>query len=71
VWPDQIKGHLQTQHKVSRKRAEIVREQFRSWAGLVQYLSELKVLGCVSWPVPQLAVYADEIVCELDLGKCQ
>jgi hypothetical protein len=30
VWPDQIKGHLQAQHKVSRKQAEIVGEQIRS-----------------------------------------
>jgi hypothetical protein len=35
VWPDQIEGHLQEQHKVSRKQADIVGEQIRSWAGLL------------------------------------
>jgi hypothetical protein len=50
VWPDQIEGHLQGQHKVSRKQAEIVGEQIRSWAGLVQYPSELEVPR----PVPVL-----------------
>jgi hypothetical protein len=71
VWPDQIEGHLQGQHKVSRKQAELVGEQIRSWAGLLQYPSELAVPGSVPRPVPQLAVYADGMVCELDLGKCQ
>ncbi|KAF7448726.1 DUF3505 domain containing protein [Pyrenophora tritici-repentis] len=37
VWPDQIEGHLQKQHKVSYKEAEAVGQQVRSWAGLVQY----------------------------------
>ncbi|KAG9382315.1 DUF3505 domain containing protein [Pyrenophora tritici-repentis] len=43
VWPDQIEGHLQKQHKVSYKEAEAVGQQVRSWAGLVQYPSELEV----------------------------
>ncbi|KAG9375907.1 hypothetical protein A1F94_013651 [Pyrenophora tritici-repentis] len=42
VWPDQIEGHLQKQHKVSYKEAEAVGQQVRSWAGLVQYPSELE-----------------------------
>ncbi|KAG9382309.1 DUF3505 domain containing protein [Pyrenophora tritici-repentis] len=44
VWPDQIEGHLQKQHKVSYKEAEAVGQQVRSWAGLVQYPSELERL---------------------------
>ena len=71
VWPGQIKGHLQGQHKVSRKQAEIVGEQIRSWAGLLQYPSELEVPGGVPRPIPQLAVYADGMLCELDSGQCQ
>ncbi|KAF7445726.1 DUF3505 domain containing protein [Pyrenophora tritici-repentis] len=43
VWPDQIEGHLQKQHKVSYKEAEAVGQQVRSWARLVQYPSELEV----------------------------
>jgi hypothetical protein len=31
------RGPLQEQHKVSRKQADIVGEQIRSWTGLLQY----------------------------------
>jgi hypothetical protein len=44
VWPNQIEGHLQEQHKTSRKEAEVVGQQVRSWAGLTQYPSELSLL---------------------------
>jgi hypothetical protein len=71
VWPDQIKGHLQNQHKVSRNQAEIVGELIRSWPGLLQYPSKLEVLGGVPQPVPQLPVYTDEILCQLDPSGCQ
>jgi hypothetical protein len=70
VWPDQIEAHLQQQHKVSRKQAEIVREQIRSWAGLLQYPSKLEVPGGMPRPVPQLPVYADGLRCQLDSGQC-
>jgi hypothetical protein len=70
VWPDQIKGHLQGQHKVSRKLAETVGEQIRSWPGLIQYPSELEVPSGVPRPVPQLPMYADGLQCQLDSGQC-
>ncbi|KAG9375668.1 hypothetical protein A1F94_013724 [Pyrenophora tritici-repentis] len=56
VWPDQIEGHLQKQHKVSYKEAEAVGQQVRSWAGLVQYPSELEVPTGAPKPVRQLPV---------------
>jgi hypothetical protein len=71
VWPDQIESYLQEQHRVSRKQADIVREQIRSWAGLLQYPSELEVPGGVPQPVPQLPVYADGILCQLYPSGCQ
>jgi uncharacterized C2H2 Zn-finger protein len=70
VWPGQIESHLQGQHKVSYKQAEIVGEQIRNWAGLLQYPSELEVPGGVSRPVPQLAMYTDGLLCQLDSGQC-
>ena len=70
MWPEQIEGHLQEQHKVSRKQAETVGEQVRSWAGLLQYPSELAVPGGVPRPVPQLPVYPDGLRCQLDSGHC-
>jgi hypothetical protein len=51
VWPDQIEGHLQEQHKISRKEAETVGEQIRSWAGLIQYPSELEIPSNIPKPV--------------------
>jgi hypothetical protein len=71
VWPDQIESHLQEQHKVSRKQADIVGEQIRSWADLLQYPSELKVPGGVPQPVLQLPMYADGILCQLYPSSCQ
>ncbi|KAI1521337.1 hypothetical protein PtrSN001A_012196, partial [Pyrenophora tritici-repentis] len=50
-------GHLQRQHKVSHKEAEAVGQQIRSWAGLVQYPSELEVPSGVPKPVRQLPVH--------------
>jgi hypothetical protein len=43
VWPDQIKGHLQEQHKISRKDSEAFREEIRRWAGIVMHEPNLFV----------------------------
>jgi hypothetical protein len=40
VWPDQIEGHLQAQHKVKRKEASEVGSEVRNWPGVMQYPSE-------------------------------
>jgi hypothetical protein len=71
VWPDQIEGHLQRQHKISYKEAEAVGQEVRSWAGLIQYPSELEIPGSIQRPVPQLPLYADGMLCQLDPGYCQ
>jgi hypothetical protein len=71
VWPDQIAGHLQKQHKKPRREAEAVGESIRSWPGLIQYPSELDAPSSVVQPVPQLPVYADGLLCQLDPGRCQ
>jgi hypothetical protein len=66
VWPDQIEGHLQRQHKVNRKGAEAVGQQIRSWAGLIQYPSELEVPSNILKPVYQLLLYTDGLLCQLE-----
>jgi hypothetical protein len=71
VWPDQIEGHLQEQHKVSRKQAGIVGEQICSWAELLHYPSELKVPGGVPQPMLQLLMYTDGILGQLYPSGCQ
>ncbi|CAE7222418.1 DUF3505 domain containing protein [Pyrenophora teres f. teres] len=70
VWPDQIEGHLQKQHKVSYKEAEAVGQQVRSWAGLVQYPSELEVPTGAPKPVRQLRVYTDGMLCQFNSSCC-
>jgi hypothetical protein len=71
VWPDQIEGHLQEQHKVSCKKAKAVGEEVRTWARLVQYPNELEVPGGVPRHVLQLPVYSDGMLCQLDPSCCQ
>jgi hypothetical protein len=40
VWPNQIEGHLQEQHKIKQKDATKVGTEVRGWAGVIQYPSE-------------------------------
>jgi hypothetical protein len=70
VWPNQIEGHLQEQHKTSRKEAEVVGQQVRSWTSLTQYPSELEIPSGIPRPVQQLPVYTDGLLCQLDAGSC-
>jgi hypothetical protein len=70
VWPNQIKGHLQEQHNISRKVAEAVGQRVRSWAGLTLYPSELEIPSGIPKSVQQLPVYTDGLLCQLDLGRC-
>jgi hypothetical protein len=43
VLPSQVKSHLQRTHRVKSKQAELAADEVRSWAGLIQYASELEV----------------------------
>jgi hypothetical protein len=43
VLPSQVKSHLQRAHRVSRRQAESIAEDVASWAGLIEYASELEV----------------------------
>jgi hypothetical protein len=71
VWPDQIEGHLQAQHKIKRKEASKVGLEVRSWAGVMQYPSELLAPSQIMAPHPQLPVYADGLLCQLEPSQCQ
>ena len=51
VLRSQVKSHLQRAHRVKRKQAEVVAEEVGSWAGLVEYASEVEVPGQVIQPV--------------------
>jgi hypothetical protein len=68
VWPDQIEGHLQEQHKIKRKDASKVGIEVRSWAGVIQYPSEFVAPSQVIAPHPQLPVYTDGLLCYLNLS---
>ena len=61
--PSQVKSHLQRAHRVSRKQAESIAEDIASWAGLVEYASELEVPSQVIPAIQQLLVYVDGLMC--------
>jgi uncharacterized C2H2 Zn-finger protein len=71
VLPSQIKSHLQRAHRMGRKQAESVAEEVGSWAGLIQYASELEVPSQAVEPMHQLPVYADGLKCQLDPSRCR
>jgi hypothetical protein len=71
VWPDQIEGHLQEQHKIRLREASAEGEAIRSWAGVIQYPSQLKLPSRVPKPVTQLPLHADGLLCQLNLDSCQ
>ena len=43
ILPSQIKSHVQRSHHVTRKKAELIVDEVRSWAGLIEYASEVEV----------------------------
>jgi hypothetical protein len=52
VLPSQIKSHLQRAHRVKGQQAEIVADEVSSWAGLIEYASELEVPSQVIQAIP-------------------
>ena len=70
VLPGHFKSHLQHAHKVKQKQAEDIAERVGSWAGLVEYASEIQVPSQVVTPISQLPVYSDGLLCQLDAARC-
>ncbi|KAF2748568.1 hypothetical protein M011DRAFT_391054, partial [Sporormia fimetaria CBS 119925] len=54
VWPDQIEGHLQKQHKTLSEEARKVSKGIHCWAGLIRYPSEMELPKCIAAPIHQL-----------------
>jgi uncharacterized C2H2 Zn-finger protein len=71
ILPSQVKSHLQHAHRAKRKEAEGVAEEVSSWAGLIQYASELEVPSQIIQPVHPLPVYADGLMCQIEPGRCR
>jgi hypothetical protein len=71
VWPDQIEGHLQEEHKIKRKDASNIGLEVRSWPGVVQYPIEFTAPSTIVAPHPQLPVYTDGLLCRLNPSQCQ
>jgi hypothetical protein len=71
VLRSQVKSHLQRAHRVKRKPAEVIAEEVGSWAGLVEYASEVEVPGQVIQPIDQLPVYADGLMCRIEPDGCR
>jgi hypothetical protein len=71
VWPDQIEGHLQEQHKIKRRDASEIGSEVRHWAGVIQYPSEFVPPSQIVAPHPQLPTYSDRLLCQLNPSQCQ
>jgi uncharacterized C2H2 Zn-finger protein len=71
VWPNQIEGHLQRVHRISRKHTEAVGEGVRRWPSLIQYPIELEVPSQKIAPIRQLPVYPNGLLCQLDATRCR
>jgi superfamily II DNA helicase RecQ len=71
VWPSQVKGHLQEQHKIQRREAEAVGEDVRSWPGLIQYYGELVLPSQIRDPIAELSLYDNGLLCQLEPARCR
>jgi hypothetical protein len=71
VLPSQVKSHLQRAHRVKSKQAELVADEVSSWIGLIEYASELEVPSQIVEPTHQLPIYADGLICRIDLDCCR
>ncbi|KAG9193950.1 hypothetical protein G6011_03985 [Alternaria panax] len=71
VLPSQIKSHVQRSHHAKRKKAELIADEVSSWAGLIEYASELEVPSQVIKPIHQLPVYEDGLMCRLAPDYCR
>jgi hypothetical protein len=70
VLPSQVKSHLQRAHRVKRKEAESAADEINSWAGLIEYGSELEVPSQIVEPTHQLPMYANGLMCRIDPDHC-
>ena len=71
VLPSQIKSHLRRVHSASCKQAESVADEVSRWGGLIQYASEVEVPSHVTQPIPQLPVWPDGLMCQIDPDHCR
>lgn len=71
VLPSQIKSHLQRAHRVKSKQAESAADEVSSWAGLVEYASEVEVPSQAIESIPQLPVYTDGLMCRIRPDRCR
>ena len=71
VLPSQIISHLQRNHRVKRKQAEVVAEEVSQWAGLIEYASELEVPGQAVQAIHPLPIYTDGLMCRIEPDRCR
>jgi hypothetical protein len=48
----------------------VTADEVSGWAGLIEHASELEVPGQVITAIQQLLVYADGLMCCIDLDHC-
>jgi hypothetical protein len=70
VLPSQVKSDLHRAHRVKSKEAESAADEVRSWAGLIEYGSELEVPSQIVVPTHQLPIYANGLMCRINPDHC-
>src|SRR5688572_16859903 len=71
VLPSHVESHLRRAHKVHQKEAELAAAEISDWAGLAEYASDITVPKVVVQPIPELPVFADGMLCQIDPHSCR
>jgi superfamily II DNA helicase RecQ len=70
VLPSHIESHVRRLHKVEHAEAKRIAEAVHGWAGVAEYASEVQVPSQVVEPIPELPMFADGKLCQLDPDGC-
>jgi RecQ family ATP-dependent DNA helicase len=71
VLPSHAESHLRRAHRVHQKDAELIAAEIGGWAGLVEYASGIQVPEAVVEPIPELPVFEDGLLCQIDPHGCR
>ena len=67
-----IEGHWYGKHhKISSNKAHDVTKEVRSWSDSIRSASKLKVSVRIDWAIPQLLLYGDRLMHQLNPPNCQ
>ncbi|KAH7038988.1 hypothetical protein B0J12DRAFT_553844, partial [Macrophomina phaseolina] len=74
VWPDAVGAHLRGgEHRMSRRQAQAVSDKLIELWGdrLLRRPAELEVPASVEAAIPQLPIFPDGLLCEVESDRCR